>query len=88
MDGSLIALSLQTITGKLRDENYLRGLGREGLAIRAAAVMVDLNGVHPFREGNGRTQRIFMGELAQEAGVLARFFRCQPRAHDSGKRRR
>jgi cell filamentation protein len=41
--------------------------------------MVDFNGVHPFREGNGRTQRVFMGELAQEAG--------QPRAHKSGKHR-
>ena len=68
MDGSLIAQSLQAITGKLRGENYLRGLGREEFATRAGAVMVDLNGVHPFREGNGRTQRVFMGQLAQEAG--------------------
>ena len=33
-----------------------------------AAVTVDLNGVHPFREGNGRTQRVFISELAQRAG--------------------
>jgi cell filamentation protein len=30
--------------------------------------MTDLNAVHPFREGNGRTQRTFMRELAQQAG--------------------
>jgi cell filamentation protein, protein adenylyltransferase len=73
MDGSLIAQSLKAITGKLRDENYLRGLCRGEFANRAAAVMVDLNGVHPFREGNGRTQRVFMGVLAQEAGYSLDF---------------
>ena len=52
----------------MRDENYLRSLGREEFAVRAAAVMVDLNEVHPFREGNGRTQRVFMGQLARNAG--------------------
>jgi cell filamentation protein len=30
--------------------------------------MVDLNAVHPFREGNGRTQRVFTEALAHEAG--------------------
>jgi cell filamentation protein len=68
MQGPLIADTLERITGKLRDENYLRGLGREDFANRAAALMVDLNGVHPFREGNGRTQRVFITELAREAG--------------------
>ena len=30
--------------------------------------MVELNGVHPFREGNGRTQRVFLEALADYAG--------------------
>ena len=30
--------------------------------------MVDLNAVHPFREGNGRTQRVFIEALAHAAG--------------------
>lgn len=29
--------------------------------------MVELNGADPFREGNGRTRRVFISELAQEA---------------------
>jgi cell filamentation protein len=37
-------------------------------SVRAADLMVDLNGVHPFREGNGRTQRVFIEALAQRAG--------------------
>lgn len=68
MQGPLIADTLERITGKVRDENYLRGLSREEFSNRAAALMVELNGVHPFREGNGRTQRVFITELAQEAG--------------------
>ncbi len=68
MQGLLIASTLKRITGKLRDENYLRDLSREEFSNRAAALLVDLNGVHPFREGNGRTQRVFMCELAKEAG--------------------
>ena len=68
MQGSLIADALERITGKVRDEDYLRGLSREEFSNRAAALMVELNGVHPFREGNGRTQRVFITELAQETG--------------------
>ena len=36
----------------------------------AASVMVELNGVHPFREGNGRTQRVFISELAKDAATI------------------
>lgn len=68
LEGARIAKSLDGIFRRLADENYLRGLPREEFAIRAADLMVDLNGVHPFREGNGRTQRVFMEELAREAG--------------------
>jgi cell filamentation protein len=68
MEGALIAKELDRIFGKLAQRNYLRGLPRAEFAVRAADVMVDLNGVHPFREGNGRTQRTFVRELAQQAG--------------------
>lgn len=30
--------------------------------------MGELNALHPFREGNGRTQREFISHLAQENG--------------------
>jgi len=68
MQGPLIAGTLERIIGKLHAENCLRRLGREEFSTRAAVLMVELNGVHPFREGNGRTQRVFITELAQEAG--------------------
>jgi cell filamentation protein len=66
--GPLIADALNGIAEKLRNENYLHGLGRDEFADRAASIMVELNGVHPFREGNGRTQRVFISELAKDAG--------------------
>ena len=33
-----------------------------------ANFLMELNALHPFREGNGRTQRIFCNELAKNAG--------------------
>jgi cell filamentation protein len=46
----------------------LRGLPRQEFAHRAADIMAKINGIHAFREGNGRTQRVFVEELARQAG--------------------
>jgi cell filamentation protein len=45
------------------------GLTRSELTERAAQVLGRLNSIHPFREGNGRTQRVFVDALAQSAGL-------------------
>jgi cell filamentation protein len=66
--GPAIPAALDDIGTKFRDSNYLRGLTREVFAERAADVMIELNAIHPFREGNGRTQRVFMEQLAHAAG--------------------
>lgn len=66
--GPEIAGALSEIAGKLRDANYFVGLPRERFAERAADLMAELNDVHPFREGNGRTQRAFVEQLAQAVG--------------------
>lgn len=68
MAGKRIGAGLRMIATKLKNADHLRGLPREAFAGRAADVMADINGVHPFREGNGRTQRIFMEQLARAAG--------------------
>ena len=52
----------------LRSENFLRGLDREAFVARLAHYLGEVNAVHPFREGNGRTQRAFLEQLAREAG--------------------
>lgn len=52
----------------LRGENHLRGLDYPAVAKRAAHHLVELNAIHPFREGNGRTQHAFLGLLSEHAG--------------------
>ncbi|MET2833087.1 Fic/DOC family protein [Mesorhizobium shangrilense] len=48
--------------------NYLVGLWPHDFAVQAAHVLAEINAVHPFREGNGRTQLTFLAVLAEHAG--------------------
>jgi cell filamentation protein len=52
----------------IRSENNLGGLGAGDFAERAAEHIIELNAIHPFREGNGRTLRGFLFVLARQAG--------------------
>lgn len=52
----------------LAKERYLRGLSREAFVDRLAHFFAEVNAIHPFREGNGRTQRAFFSQVAAEAG--------------------
>ena len=52
----------------LKRETYFKNLEREEFIKSAASFLNGLNILHPFREGNGRTQRLFMELLAQKAG--------------------
>lgn len=49
-------------------EDYLRGLPREQVVDRLAYYLAEINAAHPFREGNGRTQRAYIRQLARRAG--------------------
>ena len=53
---------------ELRKENCLKDLNRGDFVKRLAYFYEQLNFIHPFREGNGRTQRIFWQRVANEAG--------------------
>lgn len=63
-----IPLALEKLFGRVRQAGYFLDLPHDETANVMADVMADLNQIHPFREGNGRTQRIFMGQLALNAG--------------------
>ncbi len=52
----------------IRAENGLLGMSADQFAERAAEHLSELNAIHPFREGNGRTLRAFLGILAERAG--------------------
>ena len=55
---------------RLAVENYLAGLDAGAFCARAAFYLGELNALHPFREGNGRTQREFIQLLARRNGYL------------------
>ena len=52
----------------LKKEKFLSGLNAEDLSKRLAYYYKELNFAHPFKEGNGRTQREFIKELASKNG--------------------
>jgi len=43
-------------------------LSKRQFAARAAHYLSEINAIQPFREGNGRVQRLFMSQLAESAG--------------------
>jgi cell filamentation protein len=71
--GPAIASALDEVARSLREREYLRDLPREQFARAGADVIIQINGIHAFREGNGRTQRVFMEELARKAGHTLEF---------------
>src|ERR1035437_7725276 len=52
----------------LHRADLLRGLGRVEFARQSAQLLAEINNLHPFREGNGRAQRLFVDALARQAG--------------------
>ena len=60
--------NLRNTLAKLAAENYLKGMDSVAFASHGAYYLGELNAIHPFREGNGRTQREFIRQLAAEAG--------------------
>ena len=69
----LIEVNAEVLFNELKSENYLEGLDKETMIKRLAYYLGDLNTIHPFREGNGRVQRLFIRELALRAGYLINF---------------
>lgn len=63
-----IETGMADVHRRLVAQAFLRGLSREDFAQRAGEVLGDVNYVHPFREGNGRTQLQYLLQLAEQAG--------------------
>ena len=64
---------LTRLLEKLKNENYLKDLDKKTLANRLAYYTAELNVLHPFREGNGRTIREFIRQLAIFNGYYLNF---------------
>lgn len=65
--------SLTALFGELARENWLRERSAEKFAHGVAYYLAELNAIHPFRDGNGRTQREFIRELGLSAGHKVRW---------------
>ena len=53
---------------RLKEQNYLKGLPRNEFIEELTDFYCSTNYLHPFREGNGRTQRVFLTQLVRNAG--------------------
>lgn len=67
-----IASGLADAHRRLVGSGFLRGLDRDRFSREAGRIVGDVNHVHPFQEGNGRTQLLYLKQLAGQA----------PRPHD------
>jgi len=63
-----IATGMADVHRRLGKAKFLRGLTPANFASQAGQIMGDVNYVHPFREGNGRTQLQYLKQLATQAG--------------------
>lgn len=75
-----IDAEMHKLFGQLHAEKFLRGLSGEAFARRSAHTLAELNAIHPFREGNGRTQLSYLTLLAARAGHPLAFDRMDPAA--------
>ena len=69
---------LERLLNELKSENYLEGLSKKDLTQRLAYYLSELNVLHPFREGNGRTIREFIRELALKNGYVLNLSNVSP----------
>lgn len=54
--------------GGLEAANFFQDLAPEDFAEKAAHFLAELNAIHAYREGNGRSQLAFFDMLATHAG--------------------
>jgi cell filamentation protein len=68
-----IDVEMTKLFASLAKQNNLVGLSKTEFAKESAHFLAELNAIHPFREGNGRTQLSFLGIIAEQAGHLLDF---------------
>ncbi len=63
-----IEKSMNKVFQQLKDQKFLVGMDMAQFAKHAARHVNEINAVHPFPDGNGRTQRVWLQHLAKNAG--------------------
>jgi cell filamentation protein len=75
--GQHITENARKIFGNIYNENNLCGLTKQIFIERMAYYMGEINALHPFREGNGRTLREFFRQLALNANYILDFSKTE-----------
>ncbi len=70
---------LKKLLDQLKEEIYLQNLDRDTFIKRLSYYMAELNVLHPFREGNGRTIREFIRQLAYKNGYVLNLKNINPK---------
>lgn len=73
-----IESSANVLFEQLKTEKYLARQDVNQFSDRIAYYMAEINVLHPFREGNGRTQREFIRTLALKNGYCIEWNRIEP----------
>ncbi len=73
-----IASEMEHLFAWIESRNFLADLTARRFAADAAHFLATLNAIHPFREGNGRTQLSFLAILAARAGHPLNLMRLDP----------
>ena len=63
----------ELIFKRLRERYYFKGLSHDEFVDDIVDFYCATNALHPFREGNGRTQRAFLTQLIRNAGYDINF---------------
>ncbi len=62
--------NLEVIFCELKRDRFLKVLTADEFSQMAAYYLSEINMIHPFREGNGRTIREFIRQLALKCGLI------------------
>ncbi|MBQ4516028.1 MAG: Fic family protein [Clostridia bacterium] len=65
---NLIDRQLDKVFAKIKEKNMIKETDEEKIFDNLAYVMAELNIIHPFREGNGRSIREFIRLMAKRMG--------------------
>lgn len=69
-DCRFIVNNLNILFSKLKADKFFIGLGVEDFADKSSSFLSELNIIHPFREGNGRSIREYFRCLALKSGYI------------------
>ena len=64
----MIDAASRKLFNQLNKENLFKNKALDKVAGRLAHYLSEINVLHPFRDGNGRVQRVFISKLALAAG--------------------